>query len=269
MLFIISKKDTCLVTRPIFYNLHHSRDIMRLTAHSVNMQLTAQQVYDMLVVQNNIIGEKAIISFILKGHDIKITSRDSVGNLLQEWLRDWLITQGVVFGASPGSQDFPDFQLDLTDNTKGMLEVKSFDYDKSPNFDVAAFLAYRRSLLLHPYRLDSDYLIFGYSMVGHHIEIKDVWLKKVWEITGPSTDYALKCQVKQGEIFNIRPTKWYTRSARDRGPKQPNFTSALQFVQAFDSNQRQWTGTARDAVTSTWLTKVIAGYKVTTGKDLV
>lgn len=234
------------------------------------MQLTAQQVYDMLVINNSIIGEKAVISFILKGHDIKITSRDSVGNLLQEWLRDWLIAQGVEFGTSPGSQDFPDFQLDLTDNTKGMLEVKSFDFDKSPNFDVAAFLAYRRSLLLHPYRLDSDYLIFGYSMVGHEIEIKGVWLKKVWQITGPSTDYSLKCQVKQGEIFNIRPTKWYIRPGKkDRGPKLPIFTSALQFVRAFDDTQRQWTATARDPMTSTWLTKVIAGYKTATGNDLV
>ncbi|MVN23311.1 NgoBV family restriction endonuclease [Mucilaginibacter arboris] len=234
------------------------------------MQLSAQDIYEKLVVHNRIIGEKGIISFILNGHDIKILSKDSVGNLLQEWLRDWLISEGVTFGKSPGTQDFPDFQLDLTDPKKGMLEVKSFDYDNSPNFDVAAFLAYRRSLLLHPYRLDSDYLIIGYSMVGHYIEIKDVWLKKVWEITGPSQDWPLKCQVKQGEIFNIRPTKWYLRTGKkDRGPKLPVFNSALQFVQAFDATQRQWTATARDSITSTWLNKVLAGYKAATGNDLV
>lgn len=234
------------------------------------MQLTAQEIYNKLVIDNSIIGEKGVISFILNGHDIKIQSRDSVGNLLQEWLREWLISQGVEFGNSPSSQDFPDFQLDINDPKKGMLEVKSFDYDKSPNFDVAAFLAYRRSLLVHPYRLDSDYLIIGYSMVGHHIEIKDVWLKKVWEISGPSTDWPLKCQVKQGEIFNIRPTKWYLRDGRkDRGPKLPVFNSALQFVKAFDATQRQWTATAREAQTSTWLTKVMAGYKAATGNDLI
>lgn len=233
------------------------------------MQLTAQELYDKLVHESKIIGEKGIIRFELNGHDIKITSKDSVGNLLQEWLRDWLTAQGVTFGKTPSTQDFPDFQLDLTDNTKGMLEMKSFDYDKSPNFDVAAFLAYRRSLLVHPYRLDSDYLIIGYSMIGHHIEIKDVWLKKVWEITGPSADWPLKCQVKQGEIFNIRPTKWYLRPAsKDRGSKQPNFKNAFEFVNAFDATQRQWTATARDPMTSTWLTKVVANYKKITGQDL-
>jgi len=217
------------------------------------MQLSAQEVYNKLVIDNNIIGQKGIISFVLNGHDIKIISKDSVGSLLQEWLRDWLTSEEVTFGKSPGSQDFPDFQLDLTDSKKGMLEVKSFDYDKSPNFDIAAFLAYQRSLLLHPYRLDSDYLIIGYSMVGHHIEIKDMWLKKVWEITSPSNDYPLKCQVKQGEIFNIRPTKWYLRPGKkDTGPKFPVFTSALQFIKAFDGTQRQWTRTARDPITSTW-----------------
>ncbi len=234
------------------------------------MQITPQELYNKLVVDNNIIGEKGIISFILKDFDIKITTKDTVGNLLQEWLRAWLVNEGVTFGTTPSTQDFPDFQLDLTDNTKGMLEVKSFDYERSPNFDVAAFLAYRRSLLLHPYRLDSDYLIIGYSMTGHHIEIKDIWLKKVWEITGPSTDYALKCQVKQGEIFNIRPAKWYIRPGRkDRGTKQPNFGSALAFVTAFDSTQRQWAATARDRETSTWLTRVVRGYSTATGRNLV
>ena len=43
--------------------------------------------------------------------------------------------------------------------------------------DIAAFLAYRRSLLEHPFRLDSDYLIIGYAMNGSDVIIKDVWIK--------------------------------------------------------------------------------------------
>ena len=185
---------------------------------------------------------------------LKITSKDSVGNLIQRVAKRLVKKPRGGVWYEPGTQDFPDFQLDLTNPKRGMLEVKSFDYDRSPNFDVAAFLAYRRSLLIHPYRLDSDYLIIGYSMVDHFIETEDIWLKKVWEITGPSTDWPLKCQVKRGEIFNIRPTKWYLRpGGRDRGSKQPIFTSASEFVKAFDATQRQWTATARDSVTSTWL----------------
>ena len=119
--------------------------------------------------------------------------------------------------------------------------------------------------MAHPYRLDSNYLIIGYRMTGNSLEIADVWLKKVWEITGPSEDWALKCQVKQGEVVNIRPVKWYNA---DRTTFKP-FNSALEFIKAFDATQRQWTRTERDALTSTWLKTVIKGYKTATGKDLV
>ncbi len=229
------------------------------------MKITAKGIFDKLVNDAKLIGEKGTITFELKGFDIKVESRDTVGNLLQEWLKNWLKNEGIDFGPTPHSQDFPDFQLDIDYPKKGLLEVKSFDYDKSANFDVAAFLAYRRSLLSHPYRLDSDYLIIGYSMVGFHIEIKDIWLKKVWEITGPSASWPLKCQVKQGEIFNIRPIKWYDTKGTTFKP----FNSALEFIKAFDATQRQWTRTSRDPDTSTWLTKVIAGYKAETGIELL
>ena len=136
---------------------------------------------------------------------------------------------------------------------------------KSANFDVANFMAYRRSVLAHPYRLDSDYLIIGYRMTGNSLEIADVWLKKVWEITGPSEDWPLKCQVKQGEVVNIRPAKWYNTHRT----KFKTFNTALEFITAFDGTQRQWTRTERDALTSTWLKSVVRGYKASTGNDLV
>ena len=228
------------------------------------IKLTAQQVYTKLVDDLGIIGEKGYITFNLKNIDIRIESKDTVGNLLQEWIKAWLIREDVHLGSIPNTQDFPDFQLDSDNPQTGLLEVKSFDFDNGANFDVAAFLAYRRSLLTHPYRLDSNYLIIGYSMIGHFIEIKNIWLKKVWEITGPSGDWPLKCQVKQGEIFNIRPAKWYDNHRTRFKP----FSSALEFVTAFDETQRQWARTSRDADTSTWLTRVRRGYKDATGIDL-
>ena len=47
------------------------------------------------------------------------------------------------------------------------------------------------------------------------------------------------------------------------------FKNALEFVEAFDSNQRQWARTSRDEITSTWKKLVISGYKKSTGKDLI
>jgi type II restriction enzyme len=101
-------------------------------------------------------------------------------------------------------------------------------------------------------------------MIGFHIEIKDIWLKKVWEITGPSEKWPLRCNVKQGELFNIRPIKWYKN---DRTEFKP-FNSALEFVKAFDETQRQWARTQRDPDTSTWLIRIKKGYKAATGITL-
>lgn len=44
---------------------------------------------------------------------------------------------------------------------------------------------------------DVDYLIFGYDMGDDGVvTIKDVWLKKVWEITRPMEDWSVNLQVK-------------------------------------------------------------------------
>lgn len=229
------------------------------------MKLTAQQLYKKLVADSKLIGQKGKITFKLMNITLEVETKDTIGNLIQEWIKAWMIKENIDFGNPPNTQDFPDFQLDLKDPTKGLLEVKCFDYDASPNFDIAAFLAYRRSLLLYPFRLDSDYLIIGYSMQGTDIVIKDVWLKKVWEISGPSEKWDLRCNVKQGEPTNIRPIKWYDNARTTYKP----FKNAKEFVKAFDGTQRQWSRTSRDAETSTWLKKVTSGYKKSTGKDLI
>lgn len=229
------------------------------------MKLTAQQLFHKLVNEYKIIGEKGQINFTLKDLTISVETKDTVGNLIQEWLKAWMTANNIEFGNPPHSQDFPDFLLDANNPTTGLLEVKSFDYNKSANFDVANFMTYRRSVLANPYRLDSDYLIFGYKMTGNSLEIAGVWLKKVWEITGPSEDWPLKCQVKQGEVVNIRPVKWYNSERTTYKP----FNSALEFITAFDATQRQWTRTERDSLTSTWFGTVKRGYKTATGVDLV
>jgi hypothetical protein len=229
------------------------------------MKLTAQQLYKKLVTDYMLVGQKGKISFTLKDITVEIETKDTVGNLIQEWLKAWMIANKIEFANPPHSQDFPDFLLDPENPKTGLLEVKTFDYSKSANFDVANFMAYRRSVIAHPYRLDSDYLIIGYRMTGNSLEIADVWLKKVWEITGPSEDWPLKCQVKQGEVVNIRPAKWYNMERTTFKP----YNSALEFITAFDGTQRQWTRTERDALTSTWLKTVIKGYKTATGRDLV
>ncbi len=228
------------------------------------MKLTARELFDKLTKEYEIIGEKGNINFTLKDLTITVRTKDTVGNLIQEWLRAWLIKNDIDFSLKPNSQDFPDFMLDNDDSTKGLLEVKSFDYNKSANFDVANFMALRRSIVEHPYRLDSSYLIFGYKMVDGALEIADVWLKKIWEITGPSGDWPLKCQVKQDDLVNIRPIKWYNNERTKFKP----FDSALEFLKAFQENQYMYGKTRREKDTALFLDRVIDGYKTSTGKEI-
>ncbi len=53
------------------------------------MKLTAEQLYKKLVEDYKVIGEAGSIKFTVKDLSILIKTKDSVGNLLQEWLKAW------------------------------------------------------------------------------------------------------------------------------------------------------------------------------------
>ncbi len=228
------------------------------------MKITAQELFEKLTNQDNLIGEKGEISFTLKDLTVQIKTKDTIGNLIQEWLKSWLELNNIEFGLRPNSQDFPDFLLDTDNPQEELLEIKSFDYERGANFDVANFLGYRRSIIEHPYRLDSNYLIIGYKMNNGLIEIADIWLKKVWEITGPSADWPLKCQVKQGDLVNIRPIKWYN----NKNTKFKPFVSVIEFLAAFQENQYKYGKTRFEKETAIFMDKLKENYFTTTGKVL-
>jgi hypothetical protein len=112
--------------------------------------------------------------------------------------------------------------LDITREEVGDLYIANFD-------------SYCNSLTTKSYRLDSDYLIFAYRMEGSKIEITNIWLKKVWEIAGPSGTYPLKVQEKKSIIYNIRPVIWYsTRS------KFLPFNSKGEFLDALNETRYKY-----------------------------
>ena len=142
---------------------------------------------------------------------------------------------------------------------RDLLEVKCFK--QSPNFDVANFLAYARSLLEKPYRLDADYLIFEYMEVHGWIIIKSIWLKKVWEICSASERSPVKIQWKQWIPVNIRPATWYsTRSA------YPVFWSRKEFVHGIKKVLD--TSSMANNLQRNWEQNVSKLYKEQTGRDL-
>ncbi|MEY3240308.1 MAG: hypothetical protein RIR11_1746 [Bacteroidota bacterium] len=225
------------------------------------MNVTAQGLYNMLVKDYQIIGQTGVINFTLKDLTISIASKDSVGNLLQEWLKEWMKIQKIDFEENANSQTFPDIYLDLANRKKGLLEIKAFDIQRGAGFDLANFESYCNSLLTESYRLDSDYLIIGYKMVGAEITIENVWLKKIWEISGGSEPYPVKVQEKKKVIYNLRPINWYSQRSKFKP-----FDTKETFLKALNETRYQYAKTHNE--NSHWLRQVLKNYSAHTGIEL-
>jgi len=226
------------------------------------MKLTAEELYKKLVEDYKLIGETGSIKFTVKDLSILIRTKDTVGNLLQEWLKAWFQKEKIDFEENTNSQTFPDFLLDKDDHKKGLLEVKSFDFDNGPGFDLANFDSYSNSLLENAYRIDSNYLILAYQMKDGVISIKDVWLKKIWELTCPSDKWPLRVQAKKEVIYNIRPATWYSKGSRFKP-----FKSKEEFLSALNNTRYQYPQTRH--TNAHWLRSVLKNYQEHTGVSLI
>ncbi|MCF8361699.1 MAG: NgoBV family restriction endonuclease [Prolixibacteraceae bacterium] len=225
------------------------------------MKLSAQELYNKLVNEYKVIGEQGVINFTLKDLTVSVETKDTIGNLLQEWLKAWFAEMDIEFEENENTQKFPDFYLDMNDKKKGLLEVKSFDWDRGPGFDLANFDSYCNSLLTDAYRIDSDYLIIAYQMHGSALSIKNVWLKKIWELSCPSGTYPIKVQEKKNVIYNLRPSTWYS----ERTKFKP-FASKEDFLRALNETRYEYPQTRH--TNGHWLRNVLKNYAVHTGVTL-
>ncbi len=158
----------------------------------------------------------------------------------------------------------PDFFLNPQDKERDLLEVKAFNRRSNPGFDIADFRAYEEEIIKQPYMLYVDYLIFGYDMSDEGVvTIKDLWLKKVWEITRTSEKWPLNLQVKQGVVHKIRPGMWYST----KESKMPMFKSLEHFLSAIEETMYQ-DGKTHNAAPS-WKRDFLASYRKYYKKDLV
>jgi len=224
--------------------------------------MPANNLYDHLI-NNNIIGSEGITTRISVTSAIKVQDVSVVGNIVQEWLGYYMNDNNLYYRIKDNTQEFPDFLLDENDsNTENLLEVKAFI--NSPNFDVANFTAYARSLRTHAYRLDAKYLIFEYGLSPENngaIFIKNIWLKNVWEICCSSDRSPVKLQWKQGDPVNIRPATWYSNRAKF----QP-FENKLEFVEALYQVIRM--SRLDQNIQNDWLNTVKTNYQETTNSSL-
>ena len=228
------------------------------------MRLSAQEIYDRLLNDDHILELKGQIRFFLGDVNIIVRQKDVVGNIMQEWLQGWLEAKGIEFAPSENTQMPPDFFLNPDDRTKGLLEVKAFNRNGSPGFDIADFRMYAAEIQEKPYMLDVDYLIFGYDMSADGIvTIKDVWLKKVWQITRRMENFPINLQIKEGVIHKIRPGVWYSKRATDYAI----FDCLEDFISAIEETTFK-EPKLRTSVASTRLTVFQKKYKDWYGKEL-
>lgn len=228
------------------------------------MRLTAQQVFDKLVSEDKILQLEGRITFYLGDVSIIVKQRDVVGNIMQEWLQGWLDQRGIEYAPSENTQMPPDFFLNPDDRTKNLLEVKAFNRNAGPGFDIADFNAYQEEIIKQPYMLNVDYLIFGYDMSEDGVvTIKDVWLKKVWEITRRMERWPLNLQIKDGVVHKIRPATWYSEGT---STDYSIFGSLEEFISAMEETVYQNPKTHNLA--GNWKSEFVKSYKDYYGKDL-
>lgn len=166
------------------------------------------------------------IKFYLADIEVIMKKSDMIGITLQSWLKEYFIINNIYFREPKNSQEFPDFFLSENEGIN-LLEVKAFNYSKTPAFDIANFESYCDSLKNKPYRLYADYIIFGYKMDQfENISIEDIWLHKIWEISGKSKRFPLKTQIKRDIIYNIRPNSNFKLY------KNYDFNNPFEFIKA-------------------------------------
>lgn len=172
----------------------------------MNTGAKAQAIFEALIEQG-VLQDEGSIRLNFLGIDLPIEGNNAIGDLMQEWLSTWMRKNGFVVREPSDKQEAPDFFLGDS-NHRDLLEVKFFT--KSPNFDLAYWDAFVREIPNAPHRLLADYLVFEYTMQSGVLMIRNVWLKKLWELAAPSQDLPLKFQRKEGKLVNLRPATFYS-----------------------------------------------------------
>lgn len=226
-------------------------------------RLTAQEIYDKLITEDEILSLTGQIRFHLGDVSIIVKKKDVVGNIVQEWLEGWLLAREIEFDPNPNTQMPPDVFLNPDNHTENLLEVKAFNRESSPAFDIADFKAFVNELIEKPYHLDTDFLIFGYVMDEStgDVVIKDLWLKKIWEITKTMSNWPITVQYKNGILQKMRPGNWYTT----RGNAQV-FESKEHYLAAFEETIFQNPETR--ALSAQWKNRFRRSYRNHYGEDI-
>lgn len=236
------------------------------------MRLSAIEIYKKLVKDEGILTMHENMPCFGFG-DMKVTIKKNatIEAIFKEWLEGWLKQNGIEYAPNDNTQMPPDVFLDPEDKKHNLMEVKAFNYAASPGFDIADFRMYEREIKEKPWMLDVDYLIFGYDMSKDGVvTVKNLWLKKVWEICRPmlsgrgknKTLWPLNLQIKQDVVHKIRPAKWYGKQGKFK-----TFECMEDFLSAVEETVYKNKDTRDDG--PSWKDGTLASYEAFHGKKLV
>lgn len=220
----------------------------------------------------SLIGRSIKISIEFGGNKIVLPNNDMVvENIIQDWLEDWLRQNYIEYVINEDHSLIPPYVfLDPQDKKHNLMEVKAFNYAANPGFDIADFRMYEREIKEKPWMLDVDYLVFGYDMSKDGVvTVKNLWLKKVWEICRPMSSgsgknkviWPLNLQIKQGVVHKIRPAKWYGVSKSFK-----TFECVEDFLSAVEETVYKNKDTRDDG--PGWLNGTLRNYETFYGKQL-
>jgi type-2 restriction enzyme nlaIV len=115
--------------------------------------VTPRELFESLVEKDRILEIKGQIRFYLGDVDIVVKQKDVVGNIIQEWVVGWLQKNKYDFRINTNSQMPPDLYLNPENLTVDLLEIKAFNREATPGFDIADFNSFQKEIIAKPYML--------------------------------------------------------------------------------------------------------------------
>lgn len=197
-------------------------------------------------------GQHGSIAINFANRNHVYSGNDVIGNCLQEWLPSWFEFLGVIIKSGKGTQVFPDFVAQFG-TQKYDMEVKAWNINNSPAFDLANFQSFIETTYNAPGKLNAQYFILGYKPeddgFSQGFMVQKVFLKHIWEITAPTRKYPIGLQVKRNMPYAMRPYNF------NHYPEK-SFPSKFEFIKAVKDAFHLFPNSALPFTPDEWFTKV-------------
>jgi hypothetical protein len=205
------------------------------------------------ITKSRLEGQHGTITINFANRSHVYSGNDVIGNCLQEWLPNWFTFLGVEILPGESTQAFPDFVANF-DGALYDVEIKAWNINNAPAFDLANFHSFIDSTYKDPGKLNAHYFILGYRPAddgfSEGFTVEKVYLKNLWEITNRSRNYPIGLQVKRGQPYAMRPCNFYRYESR-------SFQSKEDFIIAVKETYELFPNDAFTFTPEDWLEKAM------------